>query len=71
MKSIRNIIIVVLVFMGVGYCGQAMKAVKVKQVRLEFALQEGKITKQQFNTESQNVSFVKTLLDPKFVLSVD
>ncbi len=71
MKTIINIVLVILIFMGFSYYGQAIKAVNVKQVRLKFALQDRKITPEQCYNEMKNVSLSKVLLDPKFVLSVD
>ena len=57
--------------MGLGYYGQAVKAVRVKQALLEFALRDHKITPEQYDKEMKNISLRKMLLDPKFVLSVD
>jgi len=71
MRTFKNIIIVLIIICCLGYVGQVSKAVRVKQVRLQWSLQEGKITQEQYNHDVREISWVRMLFDPKYVGSVD
>ncbi|MBU1999325.1 MAG: hypothetical protein ABIG46_04995 [Candidatus Omnitrophota bacterium] len=71
MKIIRNILIIILVIIAIVYHGQTIKAQRVKDVRLRYKLQEGKITKDQYEQFKQQNTYLNTFLNPKEVLSVD
>jgi len=71
MKNIRNIFIVILVIVAIVYHGQTIKAQKAKDVRLRYELQEGKITKEQYEQVKQQNTYLQTFLNPKEVLNVD
>lgn len=67
----KKVAIVVLIILGLGYVGQAQKAVRVNQLRLKWKLKDGKITQQQYEEQVEKISFGAMLLNPKAVLSVD
>jgi hypothetical protein len=53
------------------YCTHSLKAHQVKQVRVMSAFQEGKISEKEYNQFLENHRFINTLLNPKYVFSVD
>jgi hypothetical protein len=55
----------------VFYFVHAQKAHRVKEVRMKFAFQEGKISEKEYNRFLEDHKFISTLLNPKFVFSVD
>lgn len=71
MKIIRNILIMVLVTVAIVYHGQTIKAQKVNAIRLRSQLQEGKISKEQYEHLKQQNTYFKKFFNPKDVLSVD
>lgn len=71
MKTIVRILIVLAILVSLAYFGMAQKAHKVKEVRMKFAFQNGKISEKEYNQFLENYKFIDTFLNPKFVLSVD
>mgnify|MGYP001183546279 CR=1 FL=1 len=71
MKTVRNIFVAILVLVAIVYHGQTIKAQKVNDVRIRSQLQEGKITKEQYEQLKQQNTYFKTFLNPKEVLRVD
>jgi hypothetical protein len=70
-KIIRNILIIISVIVVIVYHGQTIKAQRVKDARLRYKLQEGKITKEQYEQLKQQNTYFKAFLNPKEVFSVD
>ena len=75
MKTIIRLLIKILIGLAIWflvvYFGQALKAHQVKQVRMMFAFQAGKISEREYNQFRENHKFINTLLNPKYVFSVD
>lgn len=71
MPIIRNTVIVILLMIAIVYHGQTLKAQRVKDARLRYKLQEGVISKDQYEQFKQQNTYLKTFLNPKEVLSVD
>lgn len=71
MKIAKNIFIVILVIVASVYHGQTIKAQRINDVRLWNKLQEGKITKEQYDQLKQQNTYFKTFFNPRNVLSVD
>jgi len=75
MKTIIRLLIKILIALAilflVFYFIQALRAHQVKQVRIMFAFQEGKISEKEYNQFLENHKFINTFLNPKFVFSVD
>jgi hypothetical protein len=75
MKRIIRLLIKILIGLTIWflciYFIQALKAHQVKQVRMMFAFQGGKISEREYNQFRENHKFINTLLDPKYVFSVD
>ena len=75
MKTIIRLLIKILIGLAIlclcFYFIQALRAHQVKQVRMMFAFQEGKISEKEFNQFLENHKFINTFLNPKFVFSVD
>ena len=71
MRTLRSVVIIVLVFLVFGYVGQAKKAVWVKRLRLKDAYESGKLSQSDYEAANKDATLSKVLLDPKFVFSVD
>ena len=71
LRVARNVVIVIAVLMVIGYSGQTIKAVTVKKLRLKWALEEGKISEQEYANSMKHATFLEIFLDPKYVISVD
>ena len=71
MKTIIRILIVLAILISFAYFGMAQKAHKVKELRMKVAFQKGKISEKEYHQYLENYKFMDTLLNPKFVLSVD
>ncbi len=71
MKTIIKILIVLTILFLVFYLVHAQKAHRVKEVRMNFALQKGKISEKEYTQFLENHKFINTFLNPKFVFSVD
>ena len=75
MKKIIKLLIKILMGFAILFLSfyfiHALKAHQVKQVRMMFAFQTGKISEREYNQFLENHKFVKTLLNPKYVFSVD
>jgi hypothetical protein len=75
MKKVIRLLIKILIGLAIlflcFYFILALKAHQVTQVRMMFAFQEGKISEREYNQFLENHKFVKTLLNPKYVFSVD
>ena len=67
----KDILIFIIIILTIVYLGQTQKAVRVEEARLEFALEKGKITQEQFKTELKNDTFIRMFFNPRYVLSVD
>ena len=67
---IKILISLVILFLGF-YFVHALRAHQVKQVRMMFAFQEGKISEKEYNQFRKNHKFINTVLNPKYVFSVD
>ncbi len=70
-KIIIKILIALAILFLVFYLVHAQKAHRVKIVRMQFAFQEGKISGKEYNQFLENHKFINTLLNPKYVFSVD
>ena len=70
-KIIIKILIALAILFLVVYFFQALKAHQVKVVRMQFAFQVGKISEKEYNQFLENHKFINTLLNPKYVFSVD
>jgi len=75
MKTIIRLLIKILIGLAIlflcFYFIQALRAHQVKQVRMMFAFQEGRISEKEYNQFLENHKFINTFLNPKFVFSVD
>jgi hypothetical protein len=75
MKRIVRILIIILIGFTIWflciYFVQALRAHQVKQVRMMFAFQEGRISAKEYDQFRENHKFINTLLNPKYVFSVD
>jgi uncharacterized membrane protein len=75
MKKVIRILIKILIGLAIlflcFYFIQALRAHQVKQVRMMFAFQERKISEREYNQFLENHKFINTLLNPKYVFSVD
>jgi len=75
MKRIIRILIMILIGLAIWflciYFFHALKAHQVKQVTMMFAFQSGKISEREYNQYLENHKFINTLLNPKYVFSVD
>jgi hypothetical protein len=75
MKKIIRLLIKILIGFAICflcfYFVQAIRAHQIKQVRMMFALEKGKISEKEYNQFRENHKFVNTLLNPKYVFSVD
>ncbi len=75
MKRIIRLLIKILIGFAIWflcfYFIHALKAHQVKQVRMMFAFQERKISEREYNQFLENHKFINTLLNPKYVFSVD
>ena len=75
MKKVIRLLIKILIGLAIlflcFYFIHALKAHQVKQVRMMFAFQEGRISEKEYNQFRENHKFIKTFLNPKFVFSVD
>jgi hypothetical protein len=71
MKTISNILILGLVLFVIAYLGQTIKAQRVKDVKLNIQLREGKISQEEYKQFKRENSCFRTIFNPKEVLSVD
>lgn len=71
MNALSKIFIVIACLVAFVYFGQAQKAYRVEEIRKRSDYEKGKITEQQYENFKKQRSFVKTLLNPRQVLSVD
>ncbi len=75
MKRIIKILIKILLALAilflVFYFVAAQKAHRVKEVRMHFAFKKGEISKKEYDQFLENHKFINTLLNPKFVFSID
>jgi len=75
MKKIIRLLIKILIGLAIlflcFYFIHALKAHQVKIVRMQFAFQAGRISEKEYNQFLENHKFINTLLNPKYVFSVD
>ncbi len=71
MKAVIIIIIIFAIIIGLAYLGQAQKAVAIKQARLTMQLNDGKITQEEYNQAIKDVSLIKMLMNPRYLIEID
>lgn len=69
--KIVDFVMVLVVLMGIGYYGQAKKAYKVQQLRLQWQYEENKISKNEYHKLLDDLTLSSVLMNPKLVFESD
>lgn len=71
MKILIRVLTIIICLLALVYFGQALKANKVSEIRMKARLQKGQISKTEYENFKRQNTLLKTLFNPKEVLSVD